>query len=208
MNSMCPMKQIAIIVGAFLCLVGFLMLALPAKAQGINRLCYSGSLTDANCVPATTVTPYPVTAQISGGSSTISGTITSAQGTSPWVVSGPVTATVSPSAASSASQLPSATSSITGARIFKTSGGNLYGLQVTSSTTAGYVLLFDATSVPADGAVTPIKCYKLGGNATVVVSWLPGPVLRFVNGLVAVYSTTGCFSKAVENTAFISGEVE
>ena len=118
------------------------------------------------------------------------------------------TVTVGKSSAAAAAIAPSAVASITGAQILKSSAGNLYGFNVTSSTTAGYVMLIDSATVPADGAVTPVKCYKLAANSTIAGSWLPGPAARFASGIVVVYSTTGCFTKTVENTAFISGDYQ
>jgi|CXWL01.1.fsa_nt_gi hypothetical protein len=118
------------------------------------------------------------------------------------------TVVITPSSASGAAIAPSAVAAITGAQLLKASAGNLYGFNVTSSTTAGYVLLFNSATVPADGAVTPVKCYKLSANSTISGSWLPGPAARFSSGIVIVYSTTGCFTKTVEDTAFISGDYQ
>ena len=37
----------------------------------------------------------------------------------------------------------------------------MYGLTVTNGASAGYVLMFDATTVPGDGAVSPVGCYAI-----------------------------------------------
>lgn len=87
-----------------------------------------------------------------------------------------------------------------GGHVFKTTGGNLYSITATIAATSGYLMVFDATSVPADGAVTPALCYAIGSaiNQGIVI---PYPV-PFVNGIVAVFSTTGCFNKTASNAFF------
>ena len=94
--------------------------------------------------------------------------------------------------------------------VFKTSAGNLYGLSVTIGATSGYVLLFDATSLPANGVVTPISCYPITSNGTnglLAVSWGSIPA-AFAIGLVAGFSTTGCFTLTASATATFSAQVK
>lgn len=70
-----------------------------------------------------------------------------------------------------------------------------------------YVMIFNATSAPADGAVTPAKCYTLPiGTTSLGAAW-PNPV-RFSTGVTIVVSTAGCFSKTATVHAFISGDYE
>lgn len=87
-----------------------------------------------------------------------------------------------------------------GSHVFKASPGTLYGATVSIGTTAGYFMLFDATSAPSDGAVTPKACYDVPASTSQNINF-PWP-LTFVNGIVAVFSTTGCFSKTVSNAFF------
>lgn len=103
--------------------------------------------------------------------------------------------------------VPVKSASAEGSHVIKATFGNLYGFSVTTGAVAGLVMLFDATSAPGDGAVTPVKCYEIGATSTIGASWYPGPPMGFVNGLVIVFSTgTNCFNKAISATAFISGE--
>ena len=114
-----------------------------------------------------------------------------------------------PNATSAAGIAPSATSALAGSLVLKASAGNLYGLTVTTSTVAGYVMLFNATSAPADGAVTPTKCIYLGAApSTVAISWRSGPASYYSTGITAVFSTTGCFTKTASATAFLDGDVQ
>lgn len=78
----------------------------------------------------------------------------------------------------------------------------LHGINVTSGASAGYVMLFDAAAVPADGTVTPARCLPLAAN-TGIERTFPTP-LRIANGITVVFSTTGCFTKTVSATAFIA----
>lgn len=95
-----------------------------------------------------------------------------------------------------------------GSRVLKASPGNLYALYVTSGASAGYLMTFNATTAPADGAVTPINCVVIPTATTLALSWAPQPPERYSTGITAVFSTTGCFTKTVSNTAFFHALVQ
>ncbi len=88
-------------------------------------------------------------------------------------------------------------------RAFKTSAGTLYSIYVTASS-AGFLMVFDATTAPADGPVTPVDVIQCASNATTVLDYTATP-LPFVNGLVAVFSSTGPFVKTANPVAFLKG---
>lgn len=118
-----------------------------------------------------------------------------------WVnVSNPVL--VKPSAPNSTSFTPTKTSAAASSLVI--SGGNptLYYLNVVSGASAGYVMVFPGASVPADGAVAPTLCFTVAANSTFVMP--PTDRVYFTGGVVAVFSTTGCFTKTASATAFIS----
>lgn len=94
-----------------------------------------------------------------------------------------------------------------GSHILKTSQGYLNGFDVTSGASAGYVLFFDSVTAPADGTVTPKLCFALPATSTTGASWLDYPV-PFSTGIVVVFSTTGCFTKAISNTAFFTAQIQ
>lgn len=117
-----------------------------------------------------------------------------------------------PANPSSVNQTPNATATsaptsvqtavAAGSLIAKTAAGNCYGFNVAAGASAGFLLLFDSTTVPADGTVTPKKVYAVAANATLSVHWdIPR---RFGTGITAVFSTTGPFTKTISATAFIS----
>ncbi len=89
----------------------------------------------------------------------------------------------------------------------KAAPGNLYSLYVTTGATAGYVMTFNATVPPADGTVTPIECVMAPANSTVSISF-DGPPDIYSIGIVAVFSTTGCFLKTASPTAFFKARAQ
>lgn len=109
-----------------------------------------------------------------------------------------------PSALASDAIVPVATAAAAGSLVIKASAGNLYSVQVATGATAGYLLLFNATAAPADGAVTPVKAYSIAATSSLDVKF--DPPLRFSTGITAVFSTTGPFIKTISATAFISAE--
>jgi hypothetical protein len=101
---------------------------------------------------------------------------------------------------------PVVTSVAASSLVLKSSGGNLMSLAVCATTVSGYLMLFDATSAPADGTVTPKWVQNVYANAGGTWSWQNG--LVFATGIVAVFSTTGPFTKTASATAFIEGQVQ
>lgn len=91
-----------------------------------------------------------------------------------------------------------------GSRVFKVGQGNLYRLSVTTGASGGYLMVFDATTPPVDGVVTPAICRVVAANSTLSLA-LADPIARFGTGITAVFSTTGCFSKTVSATAYFEG---
>jgi hypothetical protein len=91
--------------------------------------------------------------------------------------------------------------------VFKASAGTLFGLSVTATSTAGYVLVFNSATAPANGAVTPVACYYIpSAPGTIGIAFTPFP-LKMSTGITAVFSTTGCFTSTGSATAFFTGEI-
>lgn len=88
---------------------------------------------------------------------------------------------------------------------------NLYGFEVSADATlsaaAWWIMIFNATSNPADGAVAPAKCYAVPLGTPSYASSFPTPV-RFSTGAVLAVSTTGCFAKTDSIHAFLSGDAQ
>lgn len=91
-------------------------------------------------------------------------------------------------------------------QVLKASAGNLYDLKVTIGATSGYLLLFDATSLPSNGAVTPVFCERVNSDGTAGGASFAWPMpFPFATGITAGFSTTGCFTLTASATAAFFG---
>lgn len=124
---------------------------------------------------------------------------------------GQVNAIVIPSSASTAGIAPTSTAALAANLVAKNSSGNLYGFEVTADSTlsaaAWWLMVYNATSAPADGAVTPAKCYGFPAGTTSFTAGFTQPAY-FSTGIVLGVSTNGCFTKAASTHAFISADVQ
>jgi hypothetical protein len=106
-------------------------------------------------------------------------------------------------AAQAASLKPIVSPAPEGSRIFCTASCNLTSIYITTGAIAGYLLTFNQATVPADGAVQPQGCIVVPANESRSIDF-GDPSDVYSVGLVAVFSTTGCFVKTVSNTAFFA----
>jgi len=93
--------------------------------------------------------------------------------------------------------------------VMKVSAGSLLSLTTSIGAVSGWLMIFDATSAPADGAVTPKFCRYIKSDATggaTSLAWV-NP-LTFATGISVAFSSTGCFTKTASATAFFSGQVQ
>lgn len=162
----------------------------------------------------------PVSASCPGaaGSGTISGTVTANQGTAgaaawPMKIDQTTPGTtngvnIAPSTASGVAITPGSSSSAEASHVLKSSAGNLYSLYVVTGGTAGYLMTFNATSAPADGAVTPVECLPVAANAYTSIDYGAAPPDRYSTGIVVVFSSTGPFTKTASATAFFKWRVQ
>lgn len=112
--------------------------------------------------------------------------------------------TITPLAGVSQAQTGAAASNL----VIKASAGSLISLSG-SAVSGSFIMLFNATSAPADGAVTPVKCWgPMAAAGPFVFAWGPGPVLTMSTGITVVSSSTGCFTKTATNAAFLAGEFQ
>lgn len=114
---------------------------------------------------------------------------------------------VAPSSTAAVGTASSVTGAVASALVVKASAGNLYGINVVAGASAGFVLVFNATTAPADGAVTPVRCIPLAAGAGIELNYR-GPPLAFSTGITVVFSTTGCFAKTASATAFIAADAK
>ena len=113
---------------------------------------------------------------------------------------------IAPHSVAAGAIVPTVTSTASGSLQLKASAGNLYRVAITP-TLAGYLMGFNQVSgtPPADGTVTPQLCRSVAANTTTVVDLTHVPQ-RYSLGILMVFSTTGCFTKTISNTAMIEGE--
>jgi hypothetical protein len=161
-----------------------------------------------------------------GGSTSVT------QSTVPWVVSGqgtagsaaigvitvqgitsmtPLATTTAPSASASIGITPVVSATAESSHVLKAGAGNAYSAYANNFTsTAGWLVLINATSTPADGAITPLACALLSPNGVASINYAPGPPGVFSTGITAVVSSGAtCFTKTTGViTAFISGSVQ
>lgn len=121
------------------------------------------------------------------------------------------TTVIIPSSSSSAGITPVVSASAEGSHVLKASAGNAYSAYATNLTaTNGFLVLLNATSAPADGAISPIACAPLASNGVASINYAPGPPGVFSTGITAVItSASTCFTKTTGViTGFISGSVK
>lgn len=125
--------------------------------------------------------------------------------TTPWLV------TNTPSSAAGAALTPITSAALAANTVIKASAGNLYSFEVSADSTlsgaAWWIMIYNATSAPGDGGVTPLKCYALPSGAISYAAAFPVPV-AFSTGITIGVSTTGCFTKTASTHAFISGDAQ
>lgn len=106
---------------------------------------------------------------------------------------------------------PVTSSALAANQIVKASAGNLYSFEVSADSTlsaaAWWIMIYNATSAPVDGAVTPLKCYAMPLGVTNYAAAFPVPI-AFSTGITIGVSTTGCFTKTASTHAFISGDAQ
>ena len=115
------------------------------------------------------------------------------------------------SSSASAGNVPVVAPATTSQAVFKASPGNLYSTYATA-TTAGWLMIFNSTTVPGNGAVTAgvasgnlQDCIYVSANSSVAINYAPMPPEVFSVGISAVFSSTGCATLTLSTNAFIHG---
>ena len=132
-----------------------------------------------------------------------------------WLANGFGTAATAavPTSSANGAITPVVSAAAESAHVLKASAGNLYSVYAANQTAnAGVLMILNAVSAPADGAVTPLECAALPANGNATISYNPGPASRFSTGIVAILSSgANCFSKNTTTnviTGFIRGSVQ
>lgn len=127
----------------------------------------------------------------------------------PYSMSNPLPVTGSGGALSPSTKVSSA--ALAANLVVNAAASHLVSFDVSADSTlsaaAWWVMVYDASSAPADGAVTPAKCYAMASGTTSYSAAFTAPV-TFGTGIVIGVSTTGCFTKTASTHAFISGDYQ
>lgn len=162
--------------------------------------------------------PLPTGAATSAGQSTIISDLVTINTTlgSPFQDGGALGASTNtiggvlsaPTSSSSFAITPGSSSELEASHVLKSSAGNLYSVYVVTSSVGGYLMTFNATDIPADGPVSPVECVPVLANSIVSLSIDGSPPDNYSIGIVAVFSTTGPFTKTASATAFFKWSVQ
>jgi hypothetical protein len=95
-----------------------------------------------------------------------------------------------------------------GGHVLKASPGCLISVYVTNPGAAGFLMVFNSATVPADGAVTPRECVPVGAASYQYINFAPQPPEWYSTGISAAVSTTGCFTKTISSGAFFHAFVQ
>lgn len=116
------------------------------------------------------------------------------------------------SAASVAGVAPVFSASVETGHVIKASAGNLYSLSATANSTlsaaAWAIMVFNSTTVPAAGAVTPVWCMLLPAGSTGYSGAFPTPLYLSTGISIAVSVGQTCFTKVDSANGFISANAQ
>lgn len=112
------------------------------------------------------------------------------------------TVNIAPSSAAGVAITPTVSAAAESNHVICSAACNLWSAYVTTGATGGYFMSFNATSLPGNGAVTPIECVQAPANTTQSLTMAGGPPDRYSTGVTLGFSTTGCFSLTASATAF------
>lgn len=87
---------------------------------------------------------------------------------------------------------PATSAALASNAVLKAAAGNFFGAQVNTTSAAEFVMLFNATALPANGAVTPVGVWQVPINTTLNIALPVGVSLS--TGIVLGCSTTGPFT--------------
>lgn len=113
-----------------------------------------------------------------------------------------------PTTSSAGAITPQVMSAVGSNLVAKASAGNFYGFIGTTGSTPGCFFVFNATSLPANGTVTPLlPPIQAAANTTVTLNMGSVPA-AFSTGITVGFSSTCGFTLTASATAIISAQVQ
>jgi len=93
--------------------------------------------------------------------------------------------------------------------VLSTVNAAIYSYGITTSSSGGYFMMFDATTAPSNGTVTPKKCWYVPANTSVTVAAAGSPPIQNASGVVLVFSTgASCTALVLSAPIALTGEVQ
>ena len=89
--------------------------------------------------------------------------------------------------------------------VLRTVPGSVDFVQCNAGSTAGYLMLHNATAAPSNGAVTPVCVWQMAANTTVSAGF--DPPLYLSTGATLTFSTTGPTTQTLSATAWFGGRI-
>ena len=100
------------------------------------------------------------------------------------------------------------TAALASSLVLKAAAGSLYACYITTGSTPGWLMLFDATALPVNGPVTPKHSIYCPANATTELELPFLTAEPFATGITAAFSSSGPFTLTASASAFIKGIVQ
>lgn len=72
----------------------------------------------------------------------------------------------------------------------------------------GFFMVFNATALPSNGAVSPAECVAVGANGTASINYAPQPPEWYSVGITVGFSSTGCNTLTAASSAYFHGIVQ
>lgn len=122
---------------------------------------------------------------------------------------------IAPSSAAGVGITPVVGGSAVSGLVLKNAAGNLYDVYATSTATSFWLMVFNSTNVPSNGATTAgtasgnmVQCIQSNSSGTALLTFGSGPPEVYSVGISAAVSSTACATLTLSATAFIRGRVQ
>lgn len=175
----------------------------PGAALLVPKAGSAGAFGQPQMVPNDANNPIYTAPATSGGASSLNQT-------TPGTTNG---VNINPTNTSTAAIAPLSSSAAEASRVACSAACNLFDVSVTTGAAAGFFIIWNGTSAPANGAIAGggganqwTNCIQTPANATPSAFFgnIPG---RFSTGATLLFSTTGCYNYTASATAAFTWRV-
>lgn len=102
---------------------------------------------------------------------------------------------------------PPITTPVAGSNVLIDHSANIVAVNVVSGASAGYLIVVDSSTIPADGTVKPIQCMPIAITTGVAMNFRSDPITVGYGAAVMFSTGASCFALVKSATAFIAVEV-